>query len=454
VPVIDQSVVGARGSQAPGPPADPAVRVLPRGFRWPPADPAGRLLPDTIARPSATLTDDEAPTMVMDPVLIDVEPPPRDPDQGVGSDPAQELPAVAASQAPDHDVPAEPVLDPVATAEHEPVAEPEPEADQESAADREPEPEPEVEHEPEPERSRLERPRIAAQPLHGRRTRRIRVVGLVAAFLILMVAGGVTLALVRPPANLRPSGHAASAAAGPVQMAAEWISQQVSRSTIVACDPAMCSALEDEGVPAANLLILRTTTASPLHAQLVVATPTVRSQFGSRLDSVYAPAVIAGFGSGSGRVNVQVVAPAGAAAYLTALRQDVAARQIAGAQLLANKHIVVTAEARRQLTAGEVDSRLLIMLPALAALHPIQVLAFGDPGPGATPGVPLCSADLSGSGQAAGMTDASYLSWLTSFVRAQLLPFAGSAALVRQGDQLVVRVEFSKPSPLGLLSHG
>jgi hypothetical protein len=277
---------------------------------------------------------------------------------------------------------------------------------------------------------------------------------LAAAFLILMFAGGVTLAVVRPPANSRPSGHGAPAAAGPVQMAAEWISQQVSRSTIVACDPAMCSALEDAGVPAANLLMIRNATASPLHAQLVVATPTVRSQFGSRLDSVYAPTVIAEFGSGSGRVNVQVVAPAGAAAYLTALHQDVAARQVAGAQLLANKHIVATAQARGQLTAGEVDSRLLIMLPALAGVHPIQVLAFGDPGPGATPGVPLCSADLSGSGQAAGMTDASYLSWLTSFVRAQLLPFAGSVATVRQGDQLVLHVEFSRPSPLGLLSQG
>jgi hypothetical protein len=94
------------------------------------------------------------------------------------------------------------------------------------------------------------------------------------------------------------------------------------------------------------------------------------------------------------------------------------------------------------------------MLPALAAVHRIQILAFGDPAPGATPGVPLCSADLSGSGRVAGMTDAGYLSWLTSFVRAQLLPFVGSAATVRQGDQFVVRVEFSRPSPLGLLGHG
>ena len=131
-----------------------------------------------------------------------------------------------------------------------------------------------------------------------------------------------------------------------------------------------------------------------------------RSQFGSRVDSVYAPSVIAGFGSGPGQVNVQVVAKDGAAAYLAALRQDVADRKAAGGQLLANKRIEASAEAGAQLAAGAVDARLLIMLPALAAGHPIQILAFGDPGPDASPGVPLCSADLSGSGQAAGMTDA------------------------------------------------
>jgi hypothetical protein len=239
-----------------------------------------------------------------------------------------------------------------------------------------------------------------------------------------------------------------------MQMAAQWVGQQISRSTIVACDPAMCSALEARGVPAANLLILRSTTASLRGAEVVVATPAVRSQFGSRLDSVYAPAVIAGFGSGPNQVNVQVIAPDGAATYLAALHQDVAARAAAGAQLLANKRIEMTAQARTQLTAGQVDSRLLIILPAMAAVHPIQVLAFGDPGPGASPGVPMCSADLSGSGKAAAMTDASYLGWLTGFVRAQLVPFTGRTVMFQQGDKPAVELEFSRPSPLGLLTHG
>ena len=279
-----------------------------------------------------------------------------------------------------------------------------------------------------------------------------------AAIAIMLAAGGVAGFLTRPHAG--HSGHgAASRSAGsqPLsaasQLAAVWVAQQVASSTIVACDPLMCSALEAQGVPAANLLVLRADATSPLGAQVVVVTPAVRDQFGSRMDSVYAPSVIAGFGSGAGQVSVQVVAQDGPTAYLTALRQDAAARKAAGAQLLANKHIQASAEAQAQIAAGEVDARLLIMLPALAAVHPIQVLAFGDPAPGAGPGVPLCSADLSGSGRAANMSDVSYLRWLTSFVGTQLVPFAGDMSVLQEAGQPVVRVVFAQPSPLGLLSH-
>src|SRR5260370_39936245 len=111
------------------------------------------------------------------------------------------------------------------------------------------------------------------------------------------------------------------------------------------------------------------------------------------------------------------------------------------------------AQARCQLAAGEVASRLLVMLPALAATHPIQILAFGDSGPRASPRVPLCSADLSGSGQAAGMTDTSYLTWPTSFVRAQLAPFSGGMAVLRQSDHSILRGEIARPTPPGPLTH-
>ena len=341
--------------------------------------------------------------------------------------------------------------------EQAPVGEEEPSAAEVPSAETAPGPPSEPPVDLEPERSRPEPSATSDRRPSSRpaRTRRLRALGVTAAILILLAAGsGVALAFSGPGVPGRPSGHAAAPALGPAQMAAAWVSQQVSPSAIVACDPAMCAALEARGTPAANLLVLRSSSQGPLAAQVVVVTPIVRRQFGDRLDTVYAPSVIASFGSGPGRVDVQVVAPDGAAAYLAALRQDVAARQAAGAQMLANKQIAVTAQAKMQLAAGEIDSRLLILLPALAAVHPIQILAFGDPGPGASSGVPWCSADLSGSGRAAGMADASYVTWLSMFVRAQLLPFAGSITTLTQDGQLVVRIEFSRPSPLGLLSRG
>src|SRR5262249_38936676 len=80
------------------------------------------------------------------------------------------------------------------------------------------------------------------------------------------------------------------------------------------------------------------------------------------------PAVLAWFGSGTGAITVRVVAPHGAAAYQTALHADLAARKISGAALLNYSRVTVSATARSQLVAGQVDSRLLLAL-ALPAGH-------------------------------------------------------------------------------------
>ncbi len=292
----------------------------------------------------------------------------------------------------------------------------------------------------------------------------MRVPAVVAAVVMLLVAGSVTLILSGAFHSHQRASRGTAAGPGAVgggrqgltaadamQLAAAWVGQRVSRSTIVACDPATCAALKARGVPAADLLTVRSTTANPLGAQLVVATPVLRNQFGSRLASMYAPAVIAGFGSGAGSVEVRVVAPDGATTYMTALRRDQVARTSAGIELLANKRIQVSAQARAQLEAGQVDSRLLLMLPIMAAMHPIDIVAFGDRGPGASPGVPMCSAILSGSGKVAAMTDAGYLGWMTGFLHAQTGPFAGRVGVQSEGGASVVQVDFATPSPLGLL---
>ena len=218
-------------------------------------------------------------------------------------------------------------------------------------------------------------------------------------------------------------------------------------SAIVACDPAMCAVLHADGLPATRLLVLGTATADPLGSDVVVATLAVRNEFGTRLQSVYAPVVIASFGTGAGRIDIRVIAPDGTAAYQAALAADRRSRISAGGQLLRNPRIIVTGGARNALSAGDVDPRLLIMLAALADQQQVRITAFGDPSPGASPVVPLRSVQIAalGSGTEA---EASLRSML-SLIDAQRQPFQPLRAALAGSSALTV--EYAAPSPLGLL---
>ena len=244
------------------------------------------------------------------------------------------------------------------------------------------------------------------------------------------------------------SGSAVLAASAATRgEAAAWIAGQVAASAIVACDPAMCAALQADGLPATRLLVLGTAAADPLGSDVVVATPAVRNEFGTRLQSVYAPVVIASFGTGARRIDVRAIAPDGAASYQAALAADRRSRISAGSQLLRNPRIAAAAGVRKALSAGDVDPRLLMMLAALAVEQPLRISAVGDPSPGASPVVPLRSVRLAPLDSGA-KAEASLRSML-SFIAAQRQPFqplragfAGSSALM---------VEYAAPSPLGLL---
>jgi hypothetical protein len=289
---------------------------------------------------------------------------------------------------------------------------------------------------------------------------------------VLVLAGIVCAAVVVPlmlsrntqsggqPASR--SGSAASAGAAGVlgaaaarRQAARWVAQQVNGDAIVACDPAMCGALQAAGVSAGRLLVLRPGQADPLGSDIVVVTAAVRSQFGSRLTSVYAPISIAGFGTGAARIEIRVEAPDGAAAYLAGLRADVAARRAAGAQILHNTAIEVSPAAGSLLAAGRVDSRLLGTLVTLSHTYPVDVISFGgSPASGVSEGVPLRFAEISGA--AIGGHRPASLSTLRAFLKAQRTPYRPSwVTTVRVASRTVLRVEYPAPSPLGLLgSHG
>ena len=108
---------------------------------------------------------------------------------------------------------------------------------------------------------------------------------------------------------------------------------------MVACDPVMCQVLAAHGVPSRLLDPLGPATASPLRSEIIVATARVRAQFGNLLSSVYAPAVLASFGSGPARIEIRQTAPHGAAAYRAMLRADLLRRRMSGAELLHSSRI-------------------------------------------------------------------------------------------------------------------
>jgi hypothetical protein len=237
--------------------------------------------------------------------------------------------------------------------------------------------------------------------------------------------------------------------------AAVWVAHQVSGDVVVACDPAMCGALQTAGVAAGRLLVLRPGQGDPLGSEILLVTAAVHSQFGNRLTSVYAPIVLAGFGSGSARIEVRVVAPDGAKAYLAQLAADVAARRSAGAALLHNSSIRVAAAARSELIAGQVDPRLLLMVVTLSHAYPVDIVSFGSQASGASTGVPLRFAEITGAAPAPGRRPVS-MRVLRSFLDAQRTPYRpATVTTVRLGSRTALDVEYPAPSPLGLLgSHG
>ena len=71
----------------------------------------------------------------------------------------------------------------------------------------------------------------------------------------MILLGGAAVAVAATRHTSRRPGQAGngalSAAAAVRRQAATWVARQVAADAIVACDPAMCSALQGQGIPAA-----------------------------------------------------------------------------------------------------------------------------------------------------------------------------------------------------------
>jgi hypothetical protein len=287
---------------------------------------------------------------------------------------------------------------------------------------------------------------------YRRRAGRRRLVLLLSALMTMAFGAGLTLAFTQPdhgtataPVSATSSANALQLAAAARQQTSAWIDRDVASNIVVGCDLEMCNELQKSGFPAARLLPLQPSAPDPLGAQLVVATPVIRNQFGTRLASVYAPLVIARFGSGAERVDVRYIAPDGSKAFDAQLATDRKNRMAAGRQLVTNNHVQASASARQQLVAGQVDPRLLVTLSTLAALMPLKLIAFEDLSPGASADVPLRGVEI-GAAAPAG------LSAMAAFMRAQQGEFAPAVARITQdaGGRHVFIVRYDAPGPMGL----
>jgi len=291
---------------------------------------------------------------------------------------------------------------------------------------------------------------------------RWRVISVLILAAVLFCGGAITVALARGSAGNQPAHHQAqagdgtggalAAAAAARSAAAGWTAQQVAPDAIIACDPQMCSVLQQHGIAASRLLVLGPSSPAPLGSDVIVSTAAVRQEFGARLTSVYAPVALASFGVGGAQTVLRVVAPDGGAAYLRELRTDVAARASGGAQLLHNSRIQVSPTSRRALAAGQVDSRLLSTLATLTHIYRVDVAGFGPATAGAAPAMPLRSAELALGPRVTPQHPAT-LGALAAFLRAQLPPYrpARVTTLRLASGQTVLRVQFGAPEPLGLL---
>lgn len=331
-------------------------------------------------------------------------------------------------------------------------------------ADQDQDPDPDQNHDPDPDQARPPAP-YSGRPARSQRRRHGPVTAGVAALaLVLIAAAMLTLVLssrsshqsARPASATQVPGHLVAVARAKARSAAaSWIAAQVRRRATVACDPAMCGALIKRGFPARDLRPVGRTASVPLTAALVVVTPAISRQFGPGVTGRWAPAVLASFGQGSNRVDVRIVAPRGAAAYESALSADRKLSKNVGTGLVTSRQIAASAAARKAMTSGLIDARILIVLTALTSENPIDILDFGASQKGATPGLPLRVADLAATDEAAHLTEKVYVQALEELLRAQPPRYRPvRLAIVSVGGRRALRIEFSAPTPLRLLNQG
>jgi hypothetical protein len=241
--------------------------------------------------------------------------------------------------------------------------------------------------------------------------------------------------------------------AGSLAAAAVWVNQQVAPGTSVACDVQTCAVLAAGGLPVAQQVQVGLSSQSLSNASIVVVTPGLRTLFSTlnpSLGNEVVPVVLANFGP----VSIQVVYPAGRAAYQAALSQDVQARIQVGQQLLNSGRVTASPGAEGELNAGDVDPRLLLAIQALANQQSVDIVDFGGSGAGGGPGAPFRGVQLAETDLSGGMAPSVYVQSMIALLQAHATfpAFASGKQVTLADGQTVVQVVYAAPTPLGLLA--
>ncbi|NHC44717.1 hypothetical protein [Motilibacter aurantiacus] len=156
--------------------------------------------------------------------------------------------------------------------------------------------------------------------------------------------------------------------------------------------------------------------------------------------------VLATFGAGEGAIEVRRVEPDGAGAATAAQEADAAARARVGTALAGNARLDLPAPARRQLAAGRVDSRVMVVLALALGEQRLGVAGF-PAAPGEAAPTPIRTVTVASADGEPVRDGAPATSRLLEVLRAQPEPYAPQLSLA--GGRLTVT--FPAPSPLGLL---
>ena len=324
------------------------------------------------------------------------------------------------------------------------------------------------------------RRRVLRVPDSGR-VSAARRAGLIAVVLVIAAAiAGGAFALTDGPgrtaAAKAPARHpAARPAASPavtaqqlamqanITAASAWITAEISQQAVIECDAYTAGQLTAAGFPPGQQNVLQPGQALPAAAgpaggpaaTLVVTTQTLASQYGSALTGA-APVVLAGFGTGPAAVQVRLVVPGGAAAAAHDAATAQTARRKAGRALARSRRAHLHAAGKAELTAGQVDPRLISVLHKLAVADSMYIMGFGNPpgppGPAGSPadvqGSPLRLARVDGLVRRDGRRQVSELKAALRLLRSQHAPYLAQLTVSHLASgRVVLTISFPAPSP-------